>query len=177
MENIYLIGFMGAGKSVISQNLQKRLGWKLIDTDEFIVEREGCSIKRIFAKKGEEYFRDLETLVLKEISSEKNMIVSCGGGIVLRLENVSVMKESGRVILLTASPEEIYNRISKRHERPLSDGKSLEEISEMMESRRSAYESASDITVRSDEYSPYATAAKIQRLLGLGSAPLTATEN
>lgn len=172
MENIYMIGFMGAGKTAISMDLKKRIGWKLVDTDELIVSREKCSINKIFRNKGEEYFRNLETTVLKELAGEKELIVSCGGGIVLRDENVSVMKGSGKVILLESSPEVIFERISRRNERPLSNGKSFEEIVAMMESRKDAYENAADLKVKSDEFSAYATAAKIQRLLGMGNSPL-----
>ena len=108
---IYLIGFMGVGKSTVGKGLSERLEYELIDTDELIEEKEGLSISSIFEKKGEDYFRELETDTIKELSSSDNIVVSCGGGIIKNEENVKLMKDSGRVILLTASPESIYERV------------------------------------------------------------------
>ena len=94
-KNILLIGFMGTGKSTVSARLKKMLGMKEIDTDALIVEQEGMTISDIFAQKGEEAFRNMETDLLRRLKDEKNLIVSCGGGMALRDENASIMKEAG----------------------------------------------------------------------------------
>ena len=171
MDNIYLIGFMGAGKTTISQSLYKRLKdmeYTLIDTDEKIKALEDMDIFDIFKKKGEEYFRDAETALLAELSGKKKVIVSCGGGMVLRQENVSYMKEGGSVVLLRASSEVIYNRVSQNSSRPLlSNVHSPKDIQKMMDERWPYYERAYDICVSSDTSSPYATAALITDKLGI----------
>jgi len=103
--NIILTGFMGTGKSIVSRKLVKRLGMSYLDTDELIEEREGIKISAIFQKKGEKYFRQLETQVIKEVASLDNYVISSGGGVVLREENMTALKKNGFIICLSASPE------------------------------------------------------------------------
>ena len=83
-DNLFLIGFMGAGKSTVAQCLQQMFHMEMIEMDQVIAQREGCSIPEIFQSKGEAYFRDLESSLLLEISQSRGQIVSCGGGAVLR---------------------------------------------------------------------------------------------
>ena len=106
-DNIFLIGFMGAGKTSVAQCLQQMFHMDVIEMDQVIALREGCSIPEIFDRYGEAYFRDLESNLLREISKSRGQIVSCGGGAILREENIKEMKRSGKVVLLTASPETI----------------------------------------------------------------------
>ena len=94
--HIFLIGFMGAGKSTIATQLKKMLPVDQMEMDETIAREEGMSIPDIFAKHGESYFRDLETTLLKDLSQCSPMIVSCGGGAVMREENTQIMKQCGR---------------------------------------------------------------------------------
>jgi len=149
--NIFLIGFMGTGKSTIASAFSEKYMMKAVEMDETIAQREGMSIPDIFAKYGEEYFRNQETVFLKEIKEMKNRIVSCGGGAVLREENVSIMRGCGRIVLLTASPEEIFRRVKNDNGRPLLKGrKSPEEIAKLLEGRRIKYENAADIIVCTD---------------------------
>lgn len=101
--NIVLIGFMGAGKTSISEYLKTLFAMDVIEMDQIIAEREGMSIPDIFEIHGEQYFRDLETNLLIEMQSRKNVVISCGGGTPLRECNVVEMKKNGRVVLLTAS--------------------------------------------------------------------------
>ena len=117
--NIYLIGFMGVGKSTVAKELSKRLDYQLIDTDDEIESREARSISDIFERDGEEYFRGLERELIRELSSKDNLIVSCGGGIIKCDENIRLMRESGKVVLLEASPETIYERVKDNDSRPL----------------------------------------------------------
>ena len=97
--NIILTGFMGTGKSIVSRKLVKRLGMSYLDTDELIEEREGIKISAIFQKKGEKYFRQLETQVIKEVASLDNYVISSGGGVVLREENMTALKKNGFIIM------------------------------------------------------------------------------
>lgn len=151
VHNIFLIGFMGSGKSTVASCFGKKYAMDIVEMDEAIAEKEGRSIPQIFAEEGEEYFRNLETEFLKELKKCTNQIVSCGGGVVLRKENISVMKESGTIVLLTASPEEILNRVKNDEGRPLLKGrKNVKAIEELLEERRAKYEMAADFVVKTD---------------------------
>ena len=104
-EHIFLIGFMGVGKTATSHVLSKLSGTKEFDTDQMIVKQEHKSIPDIFAEEGEEYFRQRETEILTRLRDLEPGIISCGGGMVMREVNVDKMKEQGKIVLLTATPE------------------------------------------------------------------------
>lgn len=149
--NIFLIGFMGAGKSTIAGRLQEMLGMPRIEMDQMIVEAQGMPISEIFRIHGEPYFRDLESDTLIALQKQRPAIVSCGGGVVMREENAAHMKKSGRVVLLMAEPETIYERVKDSDERPiLNDNMSVAYISELLERRRAYYEAAADVAVATD---------------------------
>lgn len=151
MENVFLIGFMGSGKSTIASYLTENYGMEMIDMDQLIVEREGMTISDIFTQKGEQYFRDAETKLLIEMETEQNKVVSCGGGVVLREENVQSMKKCGQVVLLDAKPETILERVKDDDNRPLLHGnKNVQFIRDMMEKRQPKYEAAADFVVDTD---------------------------
>lgn len=150
--NIFLIGYMGTGKTSVSDYLCGLLETESFDIDKLIVERELKTIQQIFSENGENYFRDLETNILFELQNKNNMIVSCGGGIILRDENIKYMKKNGKVVLLTATPKTIYDRINKADDRPLLNNKmNVDYISDMIEKRKNKYESAADIVVSTDD--------------------------
>lgn len=152
--NIVLIGFMGAGKSTVSDYLSTMFAMDVIEMDQLISKREGMSISDIFAAHGEEYFRNLETNLLIEMQSRQNVIISCGGGVAMRERNVEEMKKNGRVVLLSALPETILERVKDSDERPLLNGhKNVEYIENLMEARREKYEAAADIVVHTDNKS------------------------
>lgn len=149
--NIVLIGFMGAGKSTISEFLKTAFAMDVIEMDQIIAEREGMSISDIFEVYGEQYFRDLETNLLIEMQSRTNVVISCGGGTPMRECNVAEMKKNGRVVLLTAKPETILDRVKDSHDRPLiENNKTVSFIAELMEKRREKYEAAADIVIETD---------------------------
>ena len=151
MRNVFLIGFMGSGKSTIASYLAENYGMEIIDMDQLIVEREGMAIPDIFAQKGELYFRDVETSLLIEIQGEQNKDVSCGGGVVLREKNIQAMKKSGQVVLLNAKPETILERVKDDDNRPLLRGnKNVQFIRDMMEKRQPKYEAAADLVIHTD---------------------------
>jgi len=148
--NIFLIGFMGAGKSTISDYLKNALAMDVVEMDQCIVERQGMSISDIFETYGE-YFRELETNLLIEMQSQSNVVVSCGGGVPMRERNVVEMKKNGRVVLLTAKPETILERVKDNHDRPLlENNKTVPFIADLMEKRRAKYEAAADIVIQTD---------------------------
>ena len=123
----------------------------VIEMDQIIAEREGMSIPDIFEVHGEQYFRDLETNLLIEMQARKNVVISCGGGTPLRECNVVEMKKNGRVVLLTASPETIFDRVKDSHDRPvIENNKNVPFIADLMEKRRAKYEAAADIIINTD---------------------------
>ncbi len=152
--NIFLIGFMGAGKSTISDYLSTMLAMDVVEMDQIIAQRQGMSISDIFETYGEQYFRDLETNLLIEMQSRSNVVVSCGGGTPMRECNVVEMKKNGRVVLLTAKPETILDRVKDNHDRPLiENNKNVPFIADLMEKRREKYEAAADIVIQTDNKS------------------------
>lgn len=151
MENIYLIGFMGSGKSTVAKELAALLESTCVEMDELIEEQQEMPITKIFEVYGEEYFRDLETELLRSLSGEEKMVVSCGGGSVLRDENANLMKAQGRIILLTAKPETIYERVKDSTNRPvLNNNMSVSYIEELMEKRKARYEAVADVCIETD---------------------------
>ena len=122
-----------------------------VEMDQMIVENRGMSISEIFDEFGEAYFRNLESNTLIELQKRKQTIVSCGGGVVMREENADHMKKNGRVVLLTAKPETIYDRVKDSDERPILNGNmNVEYISGLMEKRKERYEAVADVTVATD---------------------------
>ena len=149
--NIVLIGFMGAGKSTIAEFLKKTFSMDVMEMDQIIAEREQMSISDIFQVHGEEYFRDLETKLLIEMQERTNTVISCGGGTPMRECNVVEMKKNGRVVLLTAKPETILERVKDSHDRPLiENNKTVSYLEELMEARREKYEAAADLIIETD---------------------------
>ena len=161
-QHIYLIGFMGTGKTTISQQLQQMTQAEEIDMDAWIVEKNGMSINDMFEKFGEDYFRERESEAVCEISKKAPAIVSCGGGAVLRAQNTQKMKETGKIVLLTATPETVYERVKDSTDRPLLNGNmNVEHIAKLMEKRRELYAGACDIRVATDGKTPEEIAEEI----------------
>ncbi|MCX5710698.1 MAG: shikimate kinase [Candidatus Omnitrophica bacterium] len=117
--NIYLVGFMGTGKTSVGKELAKKTKRHFVDLDELIELKEKRSIADIFSNSGEPSFRKIESKVLKEVSREKNFVVGCGGGIVLDKDNMKVMKKTGLIVCLKASPQIILKRVCGYSHRPL----------------------------------------------------------
>lgn len=109
MKNLVLIGMMGCGKTSCGRLLSERLGLPLVDTDEQIERREGCSIQEIFVRKGEDYFRDLESEIARELAAGSGQIIATGGGLPLRAENRAALRKNGVVFFLNRNPEEIFD--------------------------------------------------------------------
>ena len=148
---IYLIGFMGVGKTSVSKELWKILNRLFIEIDEIVEMNSNMSISNIFSEFGEDYFRNLETEALSSIQGDTNVVVSTGGGIVTREVNVDIMKKEGIVVLLNAKPETVYNRLKDTNTRPiLNNNMNIEFISDLMGKREDLYNRVKDIEIETD---------------------------
>ena len=141
--NIVLSGMPGSGKSTVGRLVADRLGRALIDTDQVIVELEG-EIAAIFAQKGEGYFRDLETEVIRGLSSQSGLVISTGGGAILRPENVRALRHNGEIFFIDRSPEELI----PTDDRPLADEKA--KIMRLYDERIDTYMSTADYIIDGD---------------------------
>ena len=165
MTNIVLCGMMGSGKSTVSEAIERLYGLKRVDTDEVIVSRYG-GINKIFSEKGEECFRDIESSVIKSIcESAESMVVSLGGGAVLRESNVKILKSAGKIFYLRARPETLIARLQGDDMRPLLRGDLSSKINSLLGVRAPIYEKAADIVVDTDGLSPEAIAKIIMEHL------------
>jgi shikimate kinase len=141
--SIVLIGFMGAGKSAVGRELARRTGLPRHDTDELIRQRFGASIPDIFEQHGEVAFRDAETELLRKL--ENGAVVVTGGGIVLREENVRLLRAFGRTVWLDADEETLWKRASRRSTRPLLQAPDpREKFSALLRERLPLYQAAAD---------------------------------
>jgi len=151
--NVALIGFMGAGKTVVGEALAKKLNKQFVELDSLIERKAGKSIPEIFQQDGEIAFRELEIEITKEISKGKNLIIACGGGIVLNKINIDRLRNESIIVYLTASPRIILKRIvNDGEERPLlkTPDKALE-IQELLRFRKPFYERAADIKINTSK--------------------------
>ena len=147
-KSIVLIGMMGAGKSSVGRCLQQRTGLARLDTDEMVVAQFGVPIAQIFEKHGEERFRIAETDVLRKLAPERPAIVVTGGGIVLRAENVDLLKQLGTVIWVTAEEATLFERAARRNDRPLLQKENPRAVfSKLFRERESLYAAAADLLV------------------------------
>ncbi len=165
--NIVLIGFMGAGKTEVGKILAARLGRKLVEMDRLIAEWVGKPIARIFDEDGEVAFRELEITITREVARGRNLVVACGGGVVLNMINIDRLREQGRVIYLHASPEIILKRVSGSTERPLMNTPDrAQRIKGLMVFRKPFYERAADMTIDTSRLSINTVAERVIRKLG-----------
>ncbi|MEA3543753.1 MAG: shikimate kinase [Thermodesulfobacteriota bacterium] len=140
--NIILTGFMGTGKTTLGRLLAKRIDYKFVDTDALIEAQIGQTIAKLFQTRGEAVFRRLEAKLVEELAQQEGLVIATGGGLVLNPGNVSVLSQTGQIICLTASPEEILVRVSKQQDvRPLLQEKDPQaKIIELLQQRASVYQ-------------------------------------
>ena len=141
--NVYLIGFMGTGKSAVGRATSDRLGLRFVDMDDLIVARAGKPIPRIFAEDGEPAFRALERQVAQDLSGQHGLVVATGGGVILNPENMQNFYSSGLVICLSAHPNTILDRVEGDTNRPLLSGSRCDKIEKMrglLDKRLSLYD-------------------------------------
>ena len=147
MTRIFLIGYMGAGKTTLGKAFARALGLTFVDLDWYIESRMRKTVSQIFAEKGEEGFRKIEYNMLHEVAEFEDVIISCGGGTPCFFDNMDYLNEQGDVVYLKASPETLYKHLlMAKVERPLLKGKSTEEliayITEHLKEREPFYEKA-----------------------------------
>ncbi|MED5430362.1 MAG: shikimate kinase [Pseudomonadota bacterium] len=145
---IFIVGLMGSGKTSVGKILAKKVGRNFYDTDQEIIKNEKLDISQIFNKYGEDYFRELEHTILKKIISNQGAIVSTGGGIVLKKENVDIMKDNGIIIFLNIDVETQIARIKNKKNRPLLKNRNLKgDLKNMKNDRDKIYESISNLKI------------------------------
>ena len=142
---VFLVGFMGAGKTTVARKLARYTGTASIDMDRYIERRCDKKVKDIFAEVGEEGFRTIETDVLRELAAGEPRFVSCGGGVVLKEENRAILKEGGYVVYLKVTAEEAASRISDLSTRPLFGD--LEQAQRVIDGRLAFYEDVADLQI------------------------------
>jgi shikimate kinase len=165
MDNIYLVGFMGTGKSAVGQELARRSKRQFVDLDELIELREKKTIADIFAQQGEPYFRRLEKKTLKDVAKEKGFVVACGGGIVIDSDNIRIMKENGTVVCLQAACEVILARTMGQSHRPLLNVANPRERIELLLKMRAPYYAQADTAVDTSKLSVEQAAQSIEKAL------------
>lgn len=151
--NVVLIGFMGSGKSTMGIRLSYRLQYILEDTDKLIETKAGMTISEIFAREGEEAFRQMETQLLQQLVEKKGRrVYSVGGGTPVRAVNRPLLKKLGTVVYLRTRPETVYERLKNDTTRPLLQGEDpLGKIRSLMAERESAYAETADVILDVDE--------------------------
>ena len=162
MSSIILIGFMGAGKTTVGKELAKN-GFELIDTDAYIEQCEKMCISEIFAQRGEAYFREAETKALETLlAQDKQFVISCGGGMPLRVENRALLKKLGMVVYLRIHPETVLARLKGDTTRPLLQGNDNgERVRTLMAQREEHYLSGADFVLDVDQKTPEELAGEI----------------
>lgn len=153
MNHIILIGFMGSGKSSVGKKLARAMELSFVDTDNLIEEQAHMKINDIFEEYGEEYFRDLETLTLRQLLDVQNrLVIAVGGGLPMRSENRNYLKQLGTVIYLKAEVDTLAERLQGDTSRPMLKGRDLKtKIRDLMQARGSVYQETADIDIVTDQ--------------------------
>ncbi len=161
--NLIFIGYRGTGKTRVSDLVAGKLGRKRAGMDALLVERFGQPIPQFVAQHGWEAFRDAESALTLELSAQDDLVVDCGGGVVVRESNIAALRKQGRIVWLLASPKTIAQRIGTDTQRPSLTGNKtfIEEIVEVLEQRTPLYAQASDYTVNTDPLSIEETAEQV----------------
>jgi len=133
---IFLIGFMGCGKTTLGKKLATRLNYEFLDLDHILEAREGMTIPEYFSKHGEEAFRKLESAILKETNYPKNAIVSTGGGLPCFFDNIQWMNQHGKTIYIKLSPKTLADRLeNEKQKRPVLDGRNEQQLVNFIEEK------------------------------------------
>lgn len=146
--SIVLIGFMGSGKSSVGQLLARDLGWPRVDTDEMVAAKLGMPIAAIFARLGEEGFREAEGAILDTMDGAQPAVIVTGGGTVLRSHNIQRLRELGKIVWLMADLDVLQQRLSRSRNRPLlQTGDPVATIGTLFATRHEFYKQAADFTI------------------------------
>jgi shikimate kinase len=165
MKNIVLTGFMGTGKTAVGRELSRLLSMQLVDIDAEIESTRKMTINEIFKRFGEKCFRDIETETIRKYASGRNLIISTGGGAVLREENMEALRENGIVFCLDACAETILERTGRSDDRPLLRTEDpMAKIKELLSFRRPFYEKAGTL-IATDGKTPLQIAGEIAEIV------------
>jgi len=161
MKNIVLTGFMGTGKTAVGKKLSRLLNMELVDVDTEIEKSQKMTVNDIFKNFGEPRFREVETEMVKKLSGKENIIISTGGGAVLKQENMDILRGKGIIVCLIAKPETILRRTSHNSNRPLLHVENpFGKINELLNFRKPFYEKA-DIMIDTEGKTPIQIAEEI----------------
>jgi shikimate kinase len=167
-KHVILMGMPGSGKSSVGFILSKLMRLPFVDTDYYIIKKEKKTIQDIFAKQGEDIFRELEKQVLLEIVENKPSVISTGGGMPCFFNNIDVMNESAVTVYLEVSPEQLFEHLKNDKKRPLVKGKTSEELMDYINTslgqRKPFYEKA-DITIQVGDDTPLNLAIDLHKSL------------
>ena len=165
--NVILCGMMGVGKTAVGERLAQKLGRRWIDTDILIEEKYG-GIAEIFERFGEEYFRSLETEIVAGLVQEDGLVISVGGGLVVKEENVALLKRNGKMVYLQASTETLTERLAVGNSRPLlqtGEGTLFSRVETLLKKRAPIYARAADFTVDTNGKNIESVALEIEAFL------------
>lgn len=167
--NIILIGYMGSGKSTVGRKAARALEYTFLDTDALIEEQEGMTISKLFEEKGESYFREQESEMIRRLLNEsRGKIIATGGGLPMKEGNGELLKELGTVIYLKAETDTLMKRLSGDTVRPLLQNVDLrEKIDSMLAIRGPVYEQVADVILETDNMSFYEIICRIEKILAI----------
>ncbi len=170
--NVVLVGFMASGKSSVGRRVAKRLGFRLLDTDQYIESEQGVSVNEIFTHEGEGYFRKLETRLIQRLAGFDSYVFATGGGIVTTPGNMELLKRIGSVVFLNADPEDIVKRLEHDTRRPNVRGEDRrEQVHGLLGERMAQYQEA-DISIETLGKTPNQVAGEvIRRVSGFRREP------
>jgi shikimate kinase len=165
--NIILIGYRGTGKSTVAKILGQRLKRTVMSTDTEIVKEAGQSIPQIIEQFGWDHFRELETQMCRKLQDQTNLVIDTGGGLILKEENVNILKANSTIFWLTAEIPTIVKRISGDTHRPSLSGTKtfVEEIEDILKERTPKYQAAANQVIPTDHNSPHQIADSILSLI------------
>ena len=165
--NIILIGYMGSGKSTVGRKAARAVEYNFLDTDALIEEEEGMTVSKLFEAKGEPYFREKETEIIRRLISEpKGNIIATGGGLPMKEGNAGLLRELGTVVYLKAETDTLVKRLEGSTTRPLIQNVDLKEkIETMLAVRGPVYEACADLVLQTDTMSFYEIICNIEKLL------------
>jgi len=142
INRVFLVGFMGSGKSTIGRYISSDMKWRFIDMDDYFEKKHQCTIKEFFAKHGEDQFRVAENEVVRELTSLENVVIATGGGAPCYYDNMDIMNAAGLTIYIDVQPSDLANRLKKaKANRPLLADKSDDELLQYIESKLAERES------------------------------------
>ncbi len=165
-DSISLIGFMGSGKTTIGEILAEKTGYLFIDLDRIIELSEGKTINEVFACSGEEHFREIESKIIRKVYSNSRCVFACGGGVILRGENMKMIRRNSNVVYLEISSQEALNRLEGTSDRPLLQSHDkLKKVTGLLEKRSSLYEKYADLIIHNEENSAESAVNEILKKL------------